>query len=117
MSDIFRMPDISLGDLERDVLDALWTHGPLNPAGVHALVGESRGISINTVSSALTRLCRKELLAREKVSHSFVYRAVVMREELQRYFISEIATQFGGPTGSNFLAAFVDLAEEHGEET
>ncbi|MFU8805386.1 MAG: hypothetical protein ACNA8W_16355, partial [Bradymonadaceae bacterium] len=42
---------------------------------------------------------------------------VITRAELQRQFISEIAVQFGDGTSSAFLAAFVDLAEEHGEDT
>ncbi|MAE71304.1 MAG: hypothetical protein CME06_12660, partial [Gemmatimonadetes bacterium] len=28
---MFRFPDLALGELERDVLDALWSAGPLNP--------------------------------------------------------------------------------------
>lgn len=114
---MFRFPDLALGDLERAVLDVLWTFGPLNPGTVHERVGRERGISVNTVSSALTRLHQKGLLEREKVSHSYVYRAVVSRSELQRQLIGEIADRFGDGTGTGVLAAFVDLAEERGEET
>jgi predicted transcriptional regulator len=117
VTDLLRFPDLSLGNLERDTLEVLWTHGPLNPGAVHALLGEDRGISVNTVSSALTRLCKKKLLEREKVSHAYVYRATVSRDELQRQLITEIASQFGDGSGSAFLSAFIDLAEEHGEET
>jgi len=113
---MFRLPDLVLGELERDVLDALWTDGPLNPGGVHERVGVARGISVNTVSSALKRLHGKGLLERTKVSHAFVYRAVVSRAELQRYCIDAIASQFGDG-GGGLLAAFVDLAEQRGEDT
>jgi predicted transcriptional regulator len=117
MTDLLRLPDLSLGSLERDVLDVLWTHGPLNPGMVHQHLGAERGISVNTVSSALTRLFKKGLLERDKVSHAYVYRAVITRHDLQRQLIGEIASQFGDGSGSAFLAAFVDLAEAHGEET
>ena len=117
MSHMLRFPDLALGSLEQEVLDALWADGPLTPADVHHRVGEARGISVNTVSSALKRLCEKGLLTREKVSHSFVYRAAVTRAELQRQLIGAIATQFGDARGSGFLAAFVDVAESRGEET
>jgi predicted transcriptional regulator len=114
---MLRFPDLALGDLETDVLEALWTQGPLNPGAVHECVGAGRGISVNTVSSALKRLVEKGLLEREKVSHAYVYRAAVTRAELQRQLIGAIATQFGDKGGLGLLAAFVDLAEERGEET
>jgi predicted transcriptional regulator len=117
MANMLRFPDLTLGELERDVLEALWTRGPLSPGAVHEGVGVDRHISVNTVSSALKRLFEKGLLAREKVSHSYVYRAVVTRAELQRQLIGAIATQFAEKGATGLLAAFVDLAEERGEDT
>jgi predicted transcriptional regulator len=95
----------------------LWTEGPQNPIAMHERVGAPRGISVNTVSSALKRLVEKGLLEREKVSHAYVYRAVVTRAELQRSLFGAIASQFGEGSDSAFLAAFVDLAQAQGEET
>ena len=46
-----------------------------------------------------------------------MYRAVVSREELQRDLIAGIADQIGGAGGAGVLAAFVDFAEEQGEES
>jgi predicted transcriptional regulator len=117
MPNMLRFPDLALGELEREVLEILWAEGPQNPAAVHERVGAPRGISVNTVSSALKRLVEKGLLAREKVSHAYVYRAVVTRAELQRSLIGAIASQFGEENDSGFLAAFVDLAQAQGEET
>ena len=114
---MLRFPDLNLGELERQVLDVLWSHGPQNPNAVHSMVGVGRGISVNTVSSALKRLYEKQLLEREKISHAYVYRAIVTRSQLQRQLIGAITTQFGEDGGVGFLSAFVDLAEEHGEQT
>jgi predicted transcriptional regulator len=114
---MIQFPDITLGEVEIAVLEELWTQGPLNPGAVHERVGKPRGISINTVSSALKRLYQKALLEREKVSHAYVYRAAVTRSDLQRHLIGEITAQFSGETGASFLAAFVDLAEGQGEAT
>lgn len=55
MSKVLRLPDLALGDLEREVLESLWSEGPQNPAAVHERVGASRDISVNTVASALKR--------------------------------------------------------------
>jgi predicted transcriptional regulator len=117
MPSMLRLPDLALGELESEVLEALWSEGPQNPAAVHERVGAPRDISVNTVSSALKRLYEKNLLAREKVSHAYVYRAVVTRAELQRDLIGALATQFGEAGDSGFLAAFVDLAQAQGEDT
>jgi predicted transcriptional regulator len=114
---VLRFPDLALGELEREVLEILWTEGPQNPVAVHERVGAPRGISVNTVSSALKRLVQKGLLEREKVSHAYVYRAVVTRAELQRSLFGAIASQFGQESDSAFLAAFVDLAHAQGEDT
>jgi predicted transcriptional regulator len=117
MPNVLRFPDLALGELEREVLEILWTEGPQNPVAVHEHVGAPRGISVNTVSSALKRLAEKGLLEREKVSHAYVYRAVVTRAELQRSLFGAIASQFGEGSDSAFLAAFVDLAHAQGEDT
>jgi predicted transcriptional regulator len=127
MANVLRLPDLSLGELEREVLEILWTEGPQNPGAMYERVGAPRGISVNTVSSALKRLVEKGLLEREKVSHAYVYRAIVTRAALQRSLFGAIASQFvsarrgsdeGGETSdSAFLAAFVDLAHAQGEDT
>lgn len=116
MARILRLPDLALGELEQAVLETLWSNGPANPGQVHASLGAARGISLNTVSSALKRLHDKGLLEREKVSHAYVYRATVTREALQRQLIGAIADQFSdGDAG--LLAAFVDVAGAGGEAT
>ncbi len=115
MTRILRMPDLTLGELERDALNCLWELGSLSPSAVHDAVGADRGIAVNTVCSALKRLFEKGLLEREKVSHSYVYSAAVTRAELQRQLIGAITDQFGERGGTAFLAAFVDLAEQHGK--
>lgn len=113
---MLRLPDLNLGELEHAVLEDLWEHGPAKPGDVHRRVGRPRGISPNTVSSALKRLHEKGLLDREKVSHAYVYSARTSRAGLQRQLIEALAGQFAHGEGG-FLAAFVDLAEQQGEET
>lgn len=116
MSDILRLPDLALGDLELEVLETLWAHGEARPADVHRRLGASRRITVNTVASALKRLVDKGLLARRKVSHAYIYRAVVTRSELQRQMLDALATRFGAPGRAGLMAAFVDLTESRGED-
>ncbi len=117
MARILQFPNLALGALEHEVLEVLWAEGALSPKAVHAHVGVERGISVNTVSSALKRLLEKQMLEREKVSHSYVYRATITRAELQRQLIGSIASRFAGEERLGLLAAFVDVAQDDGEET
>ncbi len=114
---MIRLPDLALGEVERAVLECLWAEGAMNPTSVHERVGEPRGISVNTVSSALKRLHEKGLLRRDKVSHAYVYATAVTRAELQRQLIDAIGSQFDGDGSTGMLAAFVDVAGDRGEAT
>lgn len=116
MTHILRFPNLALGALEVEVLDILWTHGALQPNAVHEHIGEGKDITIKTVASALKRLYEKELLSREKISHAYVYKPAVDRASLQRQLIGTITSHFDSAESPSFLSAFVDLAEEHGED-
>lgn len=105
-----------LGDLETAVLEHLWDSGSMDVKGVYRAIGKARGITLNTVQSTMERLFRKELLEREKVSHAYVYRAAVSREELSTRVIGEVAEQLAGGEPSVMLSAFVSLAEREGDE-
>jgi predicted transcriptional regulator len=106
----FKLP--RLGELELAVLEHLWTEADADVLETHAAVGQRRGISPNTVGSALERLHRKGLLARDKVSHAYRYRATLDRETFRARRVIEAAggIQALGKTG--LLAAFVDLVAD-----
>lgn len=114
---MIRFPHLAMGELEQEIMELLWEQHELNAGGVHALLERGHEITVNTVASALKRLHGKKLLSRRKVSHSYLYRTIVTRVDLQRQLMHAISTQFGEEGGGAFLAAFVDLAEERGPET
>jgi predicted transcriptional regulator len=69
------------GELEREVLAALWAgSGPRTPAQVRQVLGE--GLAYNTVQTILTRLCEKGLVSRRRVGRAFGYEPVVAAEDL-----------------------------------
>jgi predicted transcriptional regulator len=107
----------TLGDLERAVLDHVWSAGAQDVKACHLAVGKRRRITLNTVQSTMERLYRKGLLRREKVSHAYVYEASVSREELGARLAREVvASVVGSADAAPVLAAFVDLAERAGED-
>ncbi len=107
-----------LGELERAVLDQLWTRGAQDVKACHRSVGRSRHITLNTIQSTMERLFRKGLLRRDKVSHAYVYEAVVSREESGARLARDVlASIVGASEPTSLLVAFVDLAERAGDDT
>ncbi len=110
---VTRMADstpLTLGALELEVLQHLWTEGSMDVRAMHLAVGRLREVHANTVQSALERLYRKGLLRRSKQSHAYFYEAKVNREQLAARLVQEAMGRVGGAEPSSVLAAFVDLA-------
>ncbi len=99
-----------LGELEMAVLEHLWSHGEFDAKGVYSALGKTRGISHNTIQSTLERLFKKKLLARQKISHAYVYHAVVTRDELMGRMIKDVVKTLSKNNTGGMLAAFVDIA-------
>jgi predicted transcriptional regulator len=106
-----------LGDLEASVLARLWDGGPADAKTVHAAIGTGRRISLNTVQSAMERLFRKDLLARDKVSHAYVYRPRLTRTQVGARLLGQLADQLSGRSQDGLLFAFSDLTEHADERT
>lgn len=106
-----------LGELELAVLDQLWQTSESDAKGLHRRLGRRRGITLNTVQSAMKRLHEKGLLTRTKVSHAFVYAPALSRETFHREAVGEVVEALLHGEASAMVAAFVDVAEQAGEET
>lgn len=104
-----------LGELEQLLLEQLWRASELDVAQAHAAIGKRRGITANTVGSALERLFRKGLLSRRKVSHAYRYAPVVGRDELTARRVLAAAGGMKSLASSGLLAAFVDLVADADE--
>ncbi|WP_131103307.1 BlaI/MecI/CopY family transcriptional regulator [Ornithinimicrobium sufpigmenti] len=75
----------SLGDLERAVMDALWSHGPdLSVRDVMDRLTEagSKELAYTTVMTVLDRLAKKGLADRTRDGRAWRYTAAASREEL-----------------------------------
>lgn len=105
-----------LGDLEVAVLELIWARGNASAKEAHGAVGLSRGISLNTVQSAMERLYRKGLLSRQKYGHAYRYSASVPRERLLAALINDVLGRFNNDSASS-VAAILDAAEQYDAET
>ncbi len=92
-------------------MERLWAESEWTAKDLHELMGNDRGISLNTVQSTLERLHRKQLVKRRKSGHAYRYSPQVRREELVAAYMQDVLGRFGGdPAGS--IAAFVDSADD-----
>lgn len=99
-----------LGDLEVAVLELVWARGEVDVREAHRRLGLPRGITSNTVQSALERLFRKKLLQRERVSHAYRYSATITRDDFHARAAASAAGELRGARAHGVLAAFVELA-------
>jgi predicted transcriptional regulator len=104
-----------LGELELAVLEFLWTVNDADVHETHAALGRSRGITTNTIGSALERLHRKRMLAREKISHAYRYRPRLDRETFRARKVVEAAGGLHALGKRGLLAAFVDMVADADE--
>lgn len=110
-----RQPDLPhLGELELAVLHHFWAieGADADVQEVHAAIGRARGITVNTVGSAVERMYRKGVLRREKISHAFRYRPVLDQEAFRARKVVEAAGGLQALGKSGLLAAFVDLVAD-----
>ncbi|MGY6661618.1 MAG: BlaI/MecI/CopY family transcriptional regulator [Glycocaulis sp.] len=104
--------ELKLGDLEIAVLEDIWHVGQGEARGIHARVGAVRGNSLQTIQSTLERLHRKGLLARERVSHAFVYTPTGSREAVLARLIEESLSRFSSGQEGGLMAAFAGYASQ-----
>lgn len=75
----------TLGDLERAVMDALWSHGPdLSVRDVMERLTQagSKELAYTTVMTVLDRLAKKGMTTRTRDGRAWRYTAAASREEL-----------------------------------
>ncbi len=108
------MSELTIGPLEAAVLKHLWSSGPGSVKDLHRTLGRPRRVSLNTVQSAMDRLYRKDLLARTKVGHAYVYEPAVTRQELGMRLIRQAVAPLAQEP-SLLINAAVDYAEREGD--
>src|SRR5580658_5373331 len=63
----------SLGDLERQVMEFLWEHGPATGEAVRSAVSQERPLTDSTIRTVLRRLEAKQYVKHEMDGRQFVY--------------------------------------------
>lgn len=109
-------PPAILGELETAVMEHFWTCGECSVKDVDAELGQTRQITLNTIQSTVKRLHSKGLLRRRKVSHAYLYRPGLTRQQFQTQVLGEVMDMLSDGNSAGVLSAFVEATENAGHE-
>src|SRR6266852_8312654 len=105
---------LSLGRLEFDLMQILWSRGECNVRDVVQYM--DRSLAYTTVMTTLDRLYKKGLLDRRMPDRAFLYSARFSREQWERRQAESVFAGFlAGPQPSRelLLSSFLDAVGQH----
>jgi predicted transcriptional regulator len=98
----------SLGQLEREVMNALWSApGPMLVRDVHTALSRERELAYTTVMTVLERLARKQMVERDLDGRAYRYRPAQTKDALVAEAMSD-ALDGAGVNRTEALVRFVD---------
>ncbi len=77
------MPSADLSALQLDIVRVLWKRGEASAGEVQAALEKSRGLALTTVSTLLTRLEKRGIVAHRSEGRLFVYHALVSESDVR----------------------------------
>ena len=96
-----------LGDLEADVMEAIWARGRATVHDVHERLAADRELAYTTVMTVMSRLADKGLLEKWKDGAAYVYVPAASKDEFTRRTVgtvlSELLDDFTAPAMSQFV--------------
>ncbi len=101
---------LSVGPLEQEVLEILWTLKKATAKQVHQeiLAEPERELSYPTVTTVLQRLTQKGWLSCDKRDRAFVWQPLISQHQAQLLQAHERLNQFLAVSNPDMVAAFVD---------
>jgi len=79
-----------LGELETDIMEAVWSAGEMTVREVHGVLLPKRELAYTTVMTVMTRLAEKGLLARVADGNSYLYRPTLTRQAFVSQAVGEV---------------------------
>ncbi|WP_373540507.1 BlaI/MecI/CopY family transcriptional regulator [Chamaesiphon sp.] len=105
-----RPKQLSLGPLEREILEIVWELGVVTVKDVHdrILTDPDRELAYASVATILNRLTQKGWLACNKQERTYLWQAVISATEAQTLQAYEHLNQFLEIGNPDVVAAFAD---------
>lgn len=107
----------ALGELEKDIMDILWTRGEITGREALADIRHLRDIAQTTVLTVLERLVKKGLVKKGKGESVYIYAPVLTKAEFTDKVSQEVMKGILDISTSSAIASLVDiLADTDPEE-
>ncbi|NNM31933.1 MAG: BlaI/MecI/CopY family transcriptional regulator [Gemmatimonadetes bacterium] len=91
----------TLTELQLDILRVLWDQGEATTQDVHDALASTRGLAPTTVSTLLSRLEKKGILAHRRQGRQHVYRPLVDEGQVRRSKVRGLTDAlFGGDSAA-----------------
>lgn len=95
------MDGSTLTELQLDILRVLWDQGEATTQDVHEALASTRGLAPTTVSTLLSRLEKKGILAHRRQGRQHVYRPLVDEGQVRRSKVRGLTDAlFGGDSAA-----------------
>jgi predicted transcriptional regulator len=109
-----RPKHLSLGPLEREILEIIWSIGSVTVRDVHQriLADPDRELAYTSVTTVLKRLTKKGWLGCDRQDKSFIWRALISREEATALFAYAQLQQFLAVGNPDIVAAFANQLDQ-----
>jgi BlaI family transcriptional regulator, penicillinase repressor len=98
----------NLGNLEQQVMNFLWRHGPATSDAVRAAVGSDRELSDSTIRTVLRRLEAKQYVKHELDGRQFVYSSVREPRKVAAEAVKNLIKTFCRGSVEELLTGLVD---------
>ena len=104
----------SISNLEADIMKIVWDNEKISVREVHEIMlrkemekKEHGFIPYTTVMSTMTTLSEKGLLKQDKSAKTYIYSAVVDREELSKNIIMSVADKLLNSSTASLVSAYL----------
>ena len=98
----------SLGELEQQVMEFLWEHGPSTGEAVRAAIGKERELTDSTIRTVLRRLEAKEYVRHELNGRQFLYSSVRGPRKVAAEAVRNVLKKFCRGSLEELLTGLVD---------
>lgn len=97
-----------LGPLEKDIMEALWSHGESSVRDILEAFPANKDISYSAVITVTNRLVNKGLLKRKKVGKTYFYKPSYSKEQFLEFVSQKVVKGASNLSPHSVMAHFVD---------
>lgn len=97
-----------LGELEQQVMEFLWQHGPATGEAVRAAVGKERPLTDSTIRTVLRRLEAKQFVKHAMDGRQFLYSSVREPRKVAAEAVRSVLRNFCRGSLEELLTGLVD---------